>query len=52
MITREQLSMEHHESGQVDIIGLLSTSCQVLRELDVTQLVDDFDQLKCRKRAL
>ncbi|KAH3786988.1 hypothetical protein DPMN_165107 [Dreissena polymorpha] len=38
IITREKLSTEHHESGKVDRIGLLSTECQVLRELDVTQL--------------
>ncbi|KAH3897200.1 hypothetical protein DPMN_021385 [Dreissena polymorpha] len=31
-------------------LGLLSIECQVLRELDFTQLIDDIGQLKCRKR--
>ncbi|KAH3891756.1 hypothetical protein DPMN_015863 [Dreissena polymorpha] len=28
-------------------LGVLSIECQVLRELDFTQLIDDFGQLKC-----
>ena len=39
----EKPSEEHHESGKADSIGaILSIECQVLRELDFTQLIDDF----------
>ncbi|KAH3695300.1 hypothetical protein DPMN_082757 [Dreissena polymorpha] len=30
-------------------LGLLSIECQVLQELVFTQLIDHFDQLKCRR---
>ncbi|KAH3769242.1 hypothetical protein DPMN_170491 [Dreissena polymorpha] len=33
-------------------LELQSIECQVLRELDFTQLIDDFGQLKCRIRDL
>ena len=33
-------------------LGLLSIECQVLRELEFTQLIDDFAELKCRRRDL
>ena len=44
-------SEEHHESGKADSIGaILSIDFQVVRELDFTQLIDDFAQMKCRRR--
>lgn len=33
-------------------LGLLSVECQVFRELDFTQLIDDFAELKYRRRDL
>ena len=47
----EKAFEEHHESGKADSIGvILSIECQVVRELDFTPLIDDFAQLKCRRR--
>ena len=35
-----------------DLQHLLCIDSDVLRELDCTELIDDFAQLKCRKRDL
>ena len=47
----EKPSEKHHESGKADSIGaILSIECQVVQELDFTQLIGDCAQLKCRRR--
>jgi len=51
--TCEEPSVEHHGPEEsVAALSLLCTETDVLRQLDRTEMIDDFAKLKCRTRNL